>query len=133
MTKKEQFELEYVLRTSPKVLDKLLSTPDGLSEWFADDVIVKDDMYTFHWDGSEEQARLISKKAGEYIKWQWLNDEEDDLETFFEMKYTIDPMTKVVILTVSDFAEKTERDEIVRLWESQISDLRRLIGAKLLN
>jgi uncharacterized protein YndB with AHSA1/START domain len=129
MTKKEQFELEYVLRTSPKVLDKLLSTPDGLSEWFADDVIVKDDMYTFHWDGSEEQARLISKKAGEYIKWQWLNDEEDDLETFFEMKYTIDPMTKVVILTVSDFAEKTERDEIVRLWESQISDLRRVIGA----
>nr|WP_294861295.1 START-like domain-containing protein [uncultured Fluviicola sp.] len=129
MTKKEQFELEYVLRTSPRVLDKLLSTPDGLSEWFADDVIVKDDMYTFHWDGSEEQARLISKKAGEYIKWQWLNDEEDDLETFFEMKYTIDPMTKVVILTVSDFAEKTERDEIVRLWESQISDLRRVIGA----
>ena len=38
MTKKEQFELEYVLKTSPKVLDKLLSTPDGLSEWFADDV-----------------------------------------------------------------------------------------------
>ncbi len=129
MTKKEQFELEYVLRTSPRVLDKLLSTPDGLSEWFADDVIVKDDMYTFHWDGSEEQARLISKKAGEYIKWQWLNDEEDDLETFFEMKYTIDPMTKVVILTVSDFAERTEKDEIVRLWESQISDLRRVIGA----
>jgi uncharacterized protein YndB with AHSA1/START domain len=129
MTKKEQFELEYVLRTSPKVLDKLLSTPDGLSEWFADDVIVKDDMYTFHWDGSEEQARLISKKAGEYIKWQWLNDEEDDLETFFEMKYTIDPMTKVVILTVSDFAEKTEKDEIVRLWESQIGDLKRVIGA----
>ena len=45
------------------------------------------------------------------------------------MTYTIDPMTKVVILTVSDFAEKTERDEIVRLWESQISDLRRVIGA----
>jgi uncharacterized protein YndB with AHSA1/START domain len=129
MTKKEQFELEYVLKTSPRVLDKLLSTPDALSEWFADDVIVKDDMYTFHWDGSEEQARLISKKAGEYIKWQWLNDEEDELETFFEMKYTIDPMTKVVILTVSDFAEHTEKDEIVRLWESQISDLRRVIGA----
>ena len=129
MTKKEQFELEYVLKTSPRVLDKLLSTPDGLSEWFADDVIVKDDMYTFHWDGSEEQARLIAKKTGEYIKWQWLNDEEDDLETFFEMKYTIDPMTKVVILTVSDFAERTEKDEIVRLWESQISDLRRVIGA----
>lgn len=129
MTKKEKFELEYVLRTSPKVLDKFLTTPDGLSEWFADDVIVKDDVYTFLWDGSEEQAKLISKKAGESIKWQWLNDEDDDLETFFEMKYTIDPMTKAVILTITDFAEPNEKEEVRRLWESQIADMRRVMGS----
>jgi len=35
MANKEKFELEYVLKTSPKVLDKMISTPDGLSEWFA--------------------------------------------------------------------------------------------------
>jgi uncharacterized protein YndB with AHSA1/START domain len=129
MTKKEKFELEYVLKTSPKVLDKLLITPDGLSEWFAEDVIVKDEVYTFHWDGSEEQARLIHKKSGEGIKWQWLHDEEDELDTFFEMRYTIDPMTKAVILSVIDFAEPSEKDQVVRLWESQIADLRRVIGA----
>jgi len=129
MTKKEKFELEYVLKTSPKVLDKLLITPDGLSEWFAEDVIVKDEVYTFHWDGSEEQARLIHKKSGEGIKWQWLHDEEDELDTFFEMRYTIDPMTKAVILSVIDFAEPSEKDQVVRLWESQVADLRRVIGA----
>ncbi|MDH4474206.1 MAG: START-like domain-containing protein [Fluviicola sp.] len=129
MTKKEQFELEYVLKTSPKVLDKLLITPDGLSEWFADDVIVKDEIYTFHWDGSEEQAKLLTKKSGEGIRWQWISDEEDELDTFFEMRYTIDPMTKVVILSIVDFAEKNEKDQVVRLWESQITDLRRVIGA----
>jgi uncharacterized protein YndB with AHSA1/START domain len=129
MTNKLQFDLEYVLKTSPKVLDKLLSTPDGLSEWFADDVIIKDDIYIFHWDGSEEHARLISKKPGESIKWQWLSDEDEELDTYFEMRYTIDPMTKAVILKVSDFAEKEERDEMMRLWESQIGDLRRVIGA----
>jgi hypothetical protein len=64
MTKKVKFELEYVLRTSAKVLDKALTTPDGLSEWFADEVIVDDDVYTFKWDKSEEEARLVSKKAG---------------------------------------------------------------------
>ena len=110
MANKEKFELEYVLKTSPKVLDKLISTPDGLSEWFADDVMVKDDIYTFEWDQSEEQARLISKKQGENIKWQWIYDEEDDLETFFEMRYTIDPMTKAVIFTVVDYAESTEKE-----------------------
>ncbi|ASS48892.1 MAG: START-like domain-containing protein [Bacteroidota bacterium] len=129
MTKKEQFELEYVLKTSPKVLDKLLITPDGLSEWFADDVIVKDEIYTFHWDGSEEQAKLLTKKSGEGIRWQWISDEEDELDTFFEMRYTIDPMTKAVILSIVDFAEKNEKDQVVRLWESQITDLRRVIGA----
>jgi uncharacterized protein YndB with AHSA1/START domain len=129
MTKKEQFELEYVLKTSPKVLDKLLITPDGLSEWFADDVIVKDEIYTFHWDGSEEQAKLLTKKSGEGIRWQWLSDEEDELDTFFEMRYTIDPMTKAVILSIIDFAESNEKDQVVRLWESQITDLRRVIGA----
>jgi len=91
--------------------------------------MVKDDVYTFEWDQSEEQARLISKKQGENIKWQWIYDEEDDLETFFEMKYTIDPMTKAVIFTVVDYAEPTERDEIKRLWETQVTNLRRVLGA----
>ena len=129
MANKEKFELEYVLKTSPKVLDKLISTPDGLSEWFADDVFVRDEVYTFEWDKSEEQARLINKKQGESIKWQWIYDEEDELDTFFEMRYTIDPMTKAVIFTVTDYAEPSEHDEIKRLWEKQISNLRRVIGA----
>lgn len=129
MTKKEKFELEYVLKTSPKVLEKLISTPDGLSEWFADDVMVRDDVYTFHWDGSDEQARLLGKNHGDHIKWQWLYDEEDELDTFFEMRYTIDPMTKAVIFRITDFAEANEKEEIVRLWETQISNLRRVIGA----
>lgn len=129
MTKKERFELEYVLKTSPKVLDKLLITPDGLSEWFADKVTVKEDLYTFFWEKSEEEARLVSKKTGDHIKWQWINDEEDDLETFFEMRYEVDQMTKAIILKITDFAEKNEHEEIKRLWESQIISLRRKIGA----
>ncbi len=129
MAKKEKIDLEYILKTSPKVLDGLLSTPDGLSKWFSDDVNVKEDVYTFYWDGSEEQARLLGKKSGEFIKWQWLDDEDDELDTYFEIKYTVDPMTKAVILSVTDFAETNEKDEITRLWESQIIDLRRVIGA----
>lgn len=128
MTKKEKFELEFVIKTSPKVLDSLITTPDGLSEWFADDVIVRDDVYTFHWDGSEEEAKLISKKSGEGIKWQWVHN-EDQPETYFEMKYTIDPITKTVIFTITDFAEQSEKEQVARLWESQVSDLRRVLGA----
>jgi len=126
---KEKFELEYLLKTSPKVLNNMLSTPGGLSEWFADDVNIKDDVYTFIWDGSEEDARLISLRPNARIRWQWMEDEEDDLETYFEFRFDIDPMTKVVILIVTDFAVPDELEETQALWEQQINELKRVLGA----
>jgi uncharacterized protein YndB with AHSA1/START domain len=129
MAEKEQFELEFLLKTSTKVLDSMISTPSGLSEWFSDDVNIKDDVYTFIWDDSEEQARLVSKKSNSKIKFQWIEDEEERLDTFFELRYEIDPMTKAVILTVTDFAEPDEMDEVKRLWEKQIGELMRTLGA----
>ena len=129
MAEKDKFELEFLLKTSSKVLDNMISTPSGLSEWFADDVNIKDDVYTFIWDGSEEEARLITKKAGTRVKWKWIEDEEDELDTYFEVRYEVDPMTKAVVLTVTDFAEPDEMEEVQRLWTSQISDLKRILGA----
>lgn len=126
---KEKFEQEYLLKTSIKVLNNMLSTPSGLSEWFADDVNIKDDVYTFIWDGSEEEARLITKKSNARMKWQWIEDEEDGIDSYFELKYDVDPMTKAVILTVVDFAEPDEMDEAQRLWEQQIGELKRVLGA----
>lgn len=129
MAEMEKFELEYLLKTSPKVLDNMISTPSGLSEWFADDVNIKDDVYTFFWDGSEEDARLLLKKPGVKIRWIWLEHEDDGLNTFFEIRYDVDPMTKSVILTITDFANPEEMEEVQRLWENQITDLKRVLGS----
>ena len=126
---KEKYELEFLLKTSIKVLDNMVSTPSGLSEWFSDDVNIKDDVYTFFWDGSEEDARLVTKKSNTKIRWQWIEDEEDGIDSYFELRYEVDPMTKSVILTVTDFSEEDEMDESKRLWEQQISNLRRVLGA----
>jgi len=126
---KEKFELEFLLKTSTKVLDNMISTPSGLSEWFADDVNIKDDIYTFFWDGSEEEARLITKKVNSKVKWKWIEDEEESLDTYFELRYEVDPMTKAVILTVIDFAETGELEEAQALWDQQIHELKRVLGA----
>lgn len=126
---KEKFELEFLLRTSPKVLDNMLCTPSGLSEWFAEDVNIKDDIYTFIWNGSEEEARLLTKRANAKVKWRWIEDEEDDSDVYFELRYEVDPMTKAVILTVTDFAESDDLDEQQRFWEQQVSELKRVLGA----
>lgn len=129
MTEKVKFELEYLLKTSPKVLENMLCTPSGLSEWFADDVNIKDDIFTFFWDGSEEQARLITKKPNSRAKFKWLTDEENGNDYFFEMSFDVDPMTKSVVMNIIDFAEEDEIEESQMLWEQQVSDLKRVLGA----
>jgi len=129
MAEKEKYEMDFLLKTSIKSLDNMVSTPSGLSEWFADDVNIKDDVYTFIWDGSEEEARLISKKSNSKVRWQWIEDEEEGLDTYFELRYEIDPMTKSVILTLTSFAEPDEVEESRFLWEGQINQLKRKLGA----
>ena len=129
MAVKKNFELEFILRTSPKVLNNLLFTPNGLADWFCDDVDVKEDIYTFHWEGYVEEARLLSSKPGQYIKWIWMEDEDEGHDTHFGFKYHIDPITKAVILTVNASAEENEEEEATALWQQQIGDLKRLIGA----
>jgi len=126
---KNRLELEYLLRTSDHILYNCISTPDGMEEWFADKINIRGEVYTFIWDNSEEDARLVSKKVNSKIKWQWLEDEEDGLDTYFELKYEIDPMTKMVVLTVTDFAEPDETEESQRFWENQIGELKRTLGA----
>ncbi|MBL4862975.1 MAG: SRPBCC domain-containing protein [Crocinitomicaceae bacterium] len=126
---KKKYESEYLLKTSIKVLDNMISTPGGLSEWFADDVNISDDVYTFIWDDSEEEARLLTRRPNAKVKWKWLEDEEDGIDSFFELRYEVDPMTKAVILTITDFAEDDELEESKRFWDQQVGELKRVLGA----
>jgi len=126
---KEKFELEFLFKTSPRVLEKMICTPSGLSEWFADDVDVEKDTYTFVWEGSEEKARLIQHKPNSNIRFKWLNDEDDGLDNYFEIGYIVDPMTSAVTIKVVDFAVPSEKESAILLWEQQIHDLKRVLGA----
>ena len=88
------YQLEYPLNSSIKILYERLSTISGLSEWFADDVnINREGIYTFTWEGSSQEAKLISKKKGDHIRFRWLDSEEDE---FFEFKIQIDELTSDV-------------------------------------
>lgn len=129
MAEKIKYELEFLLKTSSKSLENMLFTAAGLADWFADDVNIKDDIITFEWEGSQEEAKMLTKRMTDKIKWQWIEDQEDGLNTFCELRYEIDPMTKVIILHVTDFAEEDDMDESKRLWEQQICELKRVLGA----
>ncbi len=126
---KEKYELEFMLNSSPRILEKMFSSPDGLGEWFADDVTVKDDVYTFSWDGSSEQARLIYHKLQSRIRFKWLADEEDGIDSYFEIGYNIDPITNQVALNITDFAIPEDKESAILLWNQQVTDLKRILGA----
>ena len=123
---KVRIDLEYIIKTSPTILFNCLSTPSGLSEWFADDVNIKNDRYTFFWDGSEETAILKNVRKSESVKFQWEDDEAEDC--FFEMTIRIDDLTKDVALLVTDFAEEGEEDEIQLMWDNNVDNLKKAIG-----
>jgi uncharacterized protein YndB with AHSA1/START domain len=127
MSEKQKFQLEFVVKASPKLLYNFLSTPSGLSEWFADDVNFRGDKYTFFWEGSEEEAEIISKKANQHIRFKWVESEGD--ESYFEFKIEIDDLTEDVALIITDYSEKGEIDEAKLLWESQIQSLLAHMGA----
>ncbi|MFT6997796.1 MAG: hypothetical protein ACJAQ4_001552 [Cryomorphaceae bacterium] len=128
MSERQKVELEYLLKTSPKILYTMISTPSGLSEWFADNVNVRDNTMKFFWEGSEETAKVLSKVKDQFIRFQW--DYDDGQDVYFELRIKIDAITREVALIVTDFPEAgDDEDSVSGLWESQVDDLRRVLGA----
>ena len=126
---KEKFELEFLLKTSLRVLDNMIGSPSGLSEWFADNVTVRDDMYSFELDGAIEEARLLTRKMNSKMKFRWIEDEDNGDDFYFEMNIDIDPMTGIASLKIVDFGFPEDIESAKMLWEQQINDLKRIIGA----
>ncbi|MBR5982337.1 MAG: SRPBCC domain-containing protein [Bacteroidales bacterium] len=123
----KKIELEFVLNTSVKVLYSRLSTPTGLNEWYADKVSEKDNIFTFEWEGVEESAELIASKELSMVRFHWL--ESEDEESYFEFRIEEHELTNDVALIVTDFVIDDEEDEAVELWNTQIGNLKRVIGA----
>ena len=126
MEEKVKYELEFPIHSSPQLLYQYISTPSGLSEWFADNVNSRGEVFTFIWDGTEVVAKLIRKKSGELVKFKW--DESGD-DTFFEIRIVVDEITKDVSLMITDFTEEDELEEAKMLWENPISDLKQVLGS----
>ncbi len=129
MELKLKYELEFPINSSPSLLYTYISTPSGLSDWFADNVNSRGEYYTFIWDDSEEKARLIIKKTNEKIKFRWLDENDKDTDYSFEIKIQEDEITKDVSLVITDYAFKEDLEEAALLWENQVSDLKHVIGS----
>jgi uncharacterized protein YndB with AHSA1/START domain len=124
--KKEKFHIEYVFDTvSKRSLWNHLTTPPGLSSWFADDVVISGKTYIFCWKKMREQAELLSIKTGNYVRYRWKDDDEN---VYFEFRIHTIELTGAVTLEVTDFAEPSEKTDAIALWDTQIDELKRTLG-----
>lgn len=122
-----KFEMEFVIRASEDMVFEFVSTESGLSEWFCDDVTIREGIFTFEWDGQTQQARLVKENPPFSIRYQWL-DKTDG--SYFEFRTQKDELTNDISLIITDFAtDKADEASSRLLWQSQIDKLFHVLGS----
>ena len=126
MSKKQLYTLEYPVRCSASILYEFLSTPAGLQEWFADKVDERDNVFSFSWNGSVEQAEVLEHEPDKFIRYHWLHLPKTE---YFEFKIEKAEITNQTILVIKDFAEKGDIKDQSQLWQYQIKELFHRLGS----
>lgn len=121
-----QYTIEYPIHASASLLFEIISSPSGLSEWFADNVNIRDGNFTFFWDGSQQTAKMVAYKEEKMVRFRW-TDKPD--YTFFEFKIETDELTNDTSLIITDFAEDGDKESAKLLWDNQINGLKHAIGS----
>jgi len=124
--KKTMFMLEYPVRCSPAILFEFLSTPNGLQEWFADKVDQREDVFTFSWNGADDEAERVAFVENEFVRYKWDYYSDDE---YFEFRIDQSPVTNETILQITDFADKIDIKDQQQLWNTQVNDLKHRIGS----
>jgi hypothetical protein len=125
MAERVKFQLEYQVNSSPEFLNTYISSPSGLAEWFADNVNVNGDIYKFMWEGSEEAAKLLSKRTNKFVKFQWVDRPENE---YFQFEIEQDELTGDVALIITDFEYEEEIKGTTMIYDVSVDRLRQTIG-----
>jgi len=126
---KEKFHIEFVMGSATQAsLWRMISQVDGLSEWFADEVTMNEEenVYTFFWGKSDNQAEILGSKPQQSIRFRWLDEEEENI--YFEFQLHKLELSNEIALQVTDFAEPDEKGDAITLWETQIDKMKRQLG-----
>ncbi len=120
-----RIEMEYLFRASPAILYQFLTTPACLVRWFCDSVDITEDMYTFTWDDSSEDAELVDDIEEERLRFKW---EEADDDEFLEFKMYKSDVTNETILEITDYCDDGDEEFQKDFWDSQVERLRKECG-----
>lgn len=102
-----------------------ISTANGLKEWFADDAQINGKDVTLIWNGTSQESTIVGMRFEKYIRFR---PKEESDKSYIEMRISSSEMTGNSILTITDFAEPDDVEEITDLWNYQVETLQRQLG-----
>ena len=125
---KEKIELQYIFErgTSRDDLWECISTPYGLAGWFADEVSLDGNVFTFVWGDEEDKAQIKQSRRGVYVRMHWQS--ETDSRSYFEMRISTDELTQDLVLSVIEVLDSAQREEELDFWDQQVDNLRDKMG-----
>ncbi len=122
----KKFTLEYIIRSSPSILFEFVDQPSNMAQWFSDYCDSQGDIFIFGWNGSFQRARQLESVEDEWVKYHW---EDSPKDQYFSFRVYKSEISNETILEVTDFADAKDIKEQTFLWDKQIDDLKRAIGA----
>lgn len=130
---KIKFVADYQINTSKKIIYPYLSTASGLSQWFADDVIINEDkIYNFIYDGENHYARPVIMRTNHHVKFEFSDpyeeEEEESDKPFIEFKLEENELTQTFYLRVIEYGDAYDEQEQASIWEGLIGSLKEIIG-----
>ena len=123
--KRVSFEMEFIFRASPAILYTFLTTPACLVRWFCDGVDINTDVFTFTWDGADENAEMQDDIQEERVRFRW---EDADEGEYLEFRMYKSGVTNETVLEITDFCDDDEVDSQMDLWNTQLKKLKTECG-----
>jgi uncharacterized protein YndB with AHSA1/START domain len=131
---KQKIDIEYPLATkSPAIIWEQISSAHGLERWFADHVSEEDGVFTFTWgepwtEQDVRQAHVVEAVKFDHIRLKWDYEDDEDDESYWEMRIEKSDLTHNLNLMITDFADDDDADGLKILWESCLDRLHRASG-----
>ncbi len=128
---KSNYQVEFEINASRKMLYPYIYTASGLSLWIADDVTVNEDkVFNFIWDNEDHKARMVSHRVNHFVKFEYLpeTDEDEDDPAYFELRIEINELTQTVFLHITDYIDFDDEEEWYDLWDGMMHNLKEIVG-----
>ena len=128
---KTSFTIEIEINASPRTLYPYISTPDGLAQWFADEVFEDDeDFLVFIWDEKKHIARMAAKKVNSFAKFEFLpeTDEDSSNPSWIEFKVEVNEMTNSTFLKIEDYSQIDNPDDYEEMYRYCLATLKEIVG-----